>query len=48
MSARERVGEILSRYKQDDPVFAAVSRSRPALLAAVDRVRERLDRSHPR
>lgn len=48
VSATERVGEILSRYKEDDPVFAAVSRSGPDLLAAVDRVRERLDWVQPR
>lgn len=48
VSASDRVSEILSRYREGDPVFAAVSRSGPDLLAAVDRVRERLDRAQPR
>lgn len=48
VSAPERVREILSRYTEDDPVYGAVSRSGPDLLAAVDRVRERLDRVQPR
>lgn len=53
IDARDRVAEILTRYEPDDPVFNAVSRSAPELLAAVDRVTARLQRtaasgSHPR
>jgi hypothetical protein len=53
IDARDRVAEILTRYKPEDPVFDAVSRSTPELLAAVDRVDSRLLRAkapgaHPR
>lgn len=48
ISAEDRVAEILSRYEEDDPVFAAVSTSAPELLAAVARVEERLSALHPR
>ncbi len=48
ISAEDRVSEILSRYAADDPVFAAVSRSAPELLAAVARVDERLSAVQPR
>ncbi|WP_404434216.1 HD domain-containing protein [Microbacterium lacus] len=48
VSADERVAEILSRYDEDDPVFAAVSTSAPELLAAVARVDERLTVAQPR
>lgn len=41
--AEDRVAEILSRYPADDPVARAVSRSAPALLAAITRVQARLD-----
>lgn len=45
VSGEQRVAEILSRYDEGDPVFAAVSRAIPELLAAVVRVRDRLDRA---
>ena len=48
ISAEARVEEILSRYEEDDPVFAAVSTSAPELLAAVTRVEERLSAVQPR
>ena len=40
ISARERIEEILSRYPADDPVYRAISRSAPELLASVGRVEE--------
>lgn len=43
ITAEARVAEILSRYGEGDPVFAAVSRSAPELLASVARVRNRLE-----
>jgi hypothetical protein len=45
INARDRVAEILTRYEPEDPVFDAVSRSAPELLAAVDRVNARLLRA---
>lgn len=45
IDARDRVAEILSRYEPQDPVFDAVSRSAPELIAAVDRVNARLLRA---
>lgn len=33
----ERISEILRRYEDGDPVFRAVTRSRPSLLAASTR-----------
>jgi putative nucleotidyltransferase with HDIG domain len=48
ISAEERVAEILSRYGEDNPVFAAVSTSAPELLAAVARIEERLSSAQPR
>ncbi len=48
ITEKERVNEILSRYDEVDPVFAAVSRSAPELLAAVRRVRTRLEAVQPR
>ena len=33
----DRIAEILRRYKDGDPVFRAVTRSRPSLLAASTR-----------
>ncbi|MCH9736831.1 MAG: HD domain-containing protein [Actinomycetia bacterium] len=38
VSARERLDEVLARYRPDDPVHRAVSISRAELLAAVGRV----------
>jgi hypothetical protein len=43
ISAEDRVAEILSRYDENDPVHAAVSRSASELLASVSRVQERLE-----
>jgi putative nucleotidyltransferase with HDIG domain len=40
---RARINEILDRYPPTDPVYRAVQRSKPLLLAAVARVRLRLD-----
>jgi len=48
ISANERVAEILSRYDENDPVFAAVSQSAPELLASVARVEGRLSAAQPR
>lgn len=42
INAEKRVSEILSRYSDDDPVHAAVSRSGTELLESVARVYERL------
>ncbi|WP_415679065.1 HD domain-containing protein [Tsukamurella hominis] len=39
VDAQERVTEILQRYPAEHPVHRAVTRSAPALLAAVDRIR---------
>lgn len=47
IDARDRVAEILTRYKPEDPVFDAVSRSAPELLAAVDRVSVRFRAKTP-
>ena len=38
----ERIAEILERYRTDDPVHRAISRSHPMLREAVERTRERL------
>ena len=38
----ERIDEILSRYPADDPVHRAISRSRPVLGEAIERIRQRL------
>jgi predicted hydrolase (HD superfamily) len=38
----DRIAEILSRYGPEDPVHRAVSRSRPSLIAAVERTEARL------
>jgi hypothetical protein len=38
----DRIAEILSRYGPEDPVHRAVSRSRPSLVAAVERTQARL------
>ncbi|MGB3373940.1 MAG: HD domain-containing protein [Microbacterium sp.] len=48
ISAEDRISEILSRYAEDGPVFAAVSQSAPELLAAVARVNERRATLQPR
>lgn len=45
MTAADRVAEILTRYEPDSPVYDAVSRSAPELLAAVERVTRRLERA---
>lgn len=37
LRVRERLDEIMTRYAEDDPVYRAVSRSRPALIAACER-----------
>lgn len=42
VQAADRLAEILSRYDDADPVYAAVSRSGPELLASVARVQDRL------
>lgn len=42
VDADERLAEILTRYDSDDPVHRAVTRSRPELLSAVERTRQRL------
>lgn len=44
IAAADRVAEILTRYEPNTPVYDAVSASAPELLAAVDRVNERLIR----
>jgi len=38
----DRIEEILRRYPADDPVHRAVTRARPVLRSAVDRMRLRL------
>ncbi|MBS4102994.1 HD domain-containing protein [Tsukamurella paurometabola] len=38
VDVRDRLDEILRRYGPDDPVHRAITRSGPALIAAVDRV----------
>lgn len=53
IEARDRVAEILTRYEPNTPVYDAVSASAPELLAAVERVNERLAQvnrnvAHPR
>lgn len=45
VEAENRIAEILSRYAEGDVVHAAVTKSAPNLLAAVERVRSRLDSS---
>ncbi|GAA1989850.1 HD domain-containing protein [Microbacterium pumilum] len=42
IEARDRVAEILTRYEPNTPVYDAVSASAPELLAAVERVNNRL------
>ena len=41
-SPEDRIGEILSRYGDDDPVYRAVRRSSPSLLESAARARARL------
>lgn len=53
IDAQDRVAEILTRYEPDSPVYDAVSASAPELLAAIERVNERLAQvkatgTHPR
>ncbi|GAB3888731.1 hypothetical protein [Terrabacter terrigena] len=41
-SPEDRIGEILSRYGGEDPVYRAVTRSSPSLLESAARARARL------
>jgi hypothetical protein len=45
MDATDRIAEILTRYEEGTPVYRAVRRSAPDLLATVERVDQRV-RSH--
>jgi hypothetical protein len=45
VEAKDRIAEILSRYPEGDVVHEAVTKSAPNLLAAVERVRSRIDSS---
>jgi hypothetical protein len=43
MTLEQRIEEVQRRYPPDDPVHRAIVRARPALQAAIDRTRLRLD-----
>ena len=43
VSFEERITDILRRYPPNDPVHRAITRARPMLRAAVERIRRRLD-----
>jgi hypothetical protein len=46
VDASQRLAEIVHRYPTDDPVYRAVTRSGPSLLAAVERVSRLLWQQH--
>ena len=48
VAAEDRIAEILSRYPEGDVVYAAVTKSAPDLLAAVERVHSRLITHQPK
>jgi hypothetical protein len=43
MTLEQRIEEVQRRYPPADPVHRAIVRARPALQAAIDRTRLRLD-----